>query len=193
MMEKAAQAKTVLHCEVGMIEQHSHDQFMGLLLRHQGQLFGYIFAAVHNLHDAEELYQETSLILWRKFASFEPGSEFARWACRTAKYEILRFQRDRRRSPLCLSDKVLSELAEIHIARGDEAMQRHQEILAECVDELPPADHQIVDLCYGGQDNIKQVAAKLQRAPKTLYNAVSRIRRALFDCVRSKLTREHKG
>ena len=71
----------------------SHEQFTGLLMRHQSQVFGYIFAAVHNLHDAEELYQDTSLILWRKFAGYRPDSDFARWACQTAKYEILRFQR----------------------------------------------------------------------------------------------------
>ena len=51
----------------------------------------------------------------------------------------------------------------------------------------------IVDLCYGGQNNIKQAAEKLQRAPKTLYNAVCRIRHVLFNCVRSKLPKEQKG
>ena len=165
---------------------------MDLLLRHQGQLFGYIFAAVHNLHDAQELYQETSLILWRKFGDYRPGSDFARWACRTAKYKILSFQRDRRRSPLCFDSEMLSDFAEIHACRDSDAVRQHQEVLAECVNELPPADQQIVDLCYGGQDSIKQAAEKLERAPKTLYNAISRIRHALFDCVHGKLTQERK-
>lgn len=170
----------------------SHDHFMDLLLRHQSQVFGYIFAAVHNLHDAEELYQETSIILWRKFADFQPNSDSAGWACRTAKHKTLHFQHHRRRSPVCFSDEVLSNLADVHISRDAEAVQHYQEVLAECVDELPPADQHIVDLCYGGEDSIKQVAAKLQRAPKTLYNSVSRIWHILVDCIRLKLAQEQK-
>lgn len=177
--------------ETGMDEMSLHDQFMDLLLRHQGQVFGYIFAAVRNLHDAEELYQETSLVLWRRFSDFQPGTDFARWACRTAKHKILHFQQNRQRSPVrFFGEEVLSNLAEVHISRNADASQHHQELLAECVNELPPADQQVVDLCYGGEDSIKQIAEKMQRAPKTLYNTVSRIRRALFHCIRLKLTQE---
>lgn len=170
----------------------SNEQFTDLLLRHQAQVFGYIFAAVQNLHDAEELYQDTSLVLWSKFADYRPGSDFARWACKTAKHKILHFQQHRRRSPICFSDDVLSHLAEVQVFRNSRASQHHQEVLAECVSELSPADQQIVDLCYGGHDSIKEVSEKLNKSPQTLYNAVSRIRRALFDCIRLKLVRNQK-
>jgi RNA polymerase sigma-70 factor, ECF subfamily len=175
-----------------MSKPSPHDQFIDLLLRHQAQVFGYIFAAVQNLHDAEELYQETSLVLWRKFSDYRPDTDFARWACKTAKYKILHFQHDRRRSTICFSDEVLANLADVQVSKNSESSQHHQEILAECVNELSPADQQIVDLCYGGQDSIKKVAEKLKRSPQTLYNAVSRIRGALFDCIHLKLTREQK-
>jgi RNA polymerase sigma-70 factor, ECF subfamily len=177
---------------VTMSKAWPHDQFMELLLRHQAQVFGYIFAAVRNFHDAEELYQETSLVLWRKFSDYQPGTDFARWACKTAKYKILHFQHDRRRSPIQFSGDVLAALAEVQASKNSESSQHHQEVLAECVNELPPADQQIVDLCYGGQDSIKAVAEKLERSPQTLYNSVSRIRRSLFDCIRLKLMREQK-
>lgn len=164
-----------------------HDQFMDLLLRHQGQVFGYIFAAVHNLHDAQELYQETSLVLWSKFSTYRPDSDFARWACRTAKFKVLNFQRQKHRSPLYFDSEILSDFAEIYVSKDREAVLQHQEVLAECVEQLSAVDQQIVDLCYGSQGSIKRAAEKLERAPKTLYNAVSRIRRALFNCVRGKL------
>ncbi len=175
-----------------MSKSSQHDQFVDLLLRHQSQIFGYIFAAVRNLADAEELYQETSLVLWRKFSRFQPGSDFARWACKTAKYKILHFQRDRRRTPLRFSEKALTNLAEVQASQDGEAQRFRQKMLAECVDELSPPDHELVDLCYGGQNSIKHVAEILQRSPQTLYNSVSRIRRVLFDCIRLKSIREQK-
>jgi RNA polymerase sigma-70 factor, ECF subfamily len=192
MMKNLVRARSVAYQGVAMSKSSQHDQFMDLLLRHQNQVFGYIFAAVRNLHDAEELYQETSLVLWRKFSVYRPGTDFARWACKTAKHKILHFQQDRRRSPIRFSDEVLSNLAEVQASKNSEASQHHQEVLAECTNELSPADQLIVDLCYGGQDSIKEVAEKLERSPQTLYNAVSRIRRALFDCIRLRLIREQK-
>ncbi len=159
---------------------------MELLTRHQGRIFGYIFAAVRNLSDTEEIYQDTSLILWRKFAEFRPDSDFAHWACKTAKFEILHFFRDKRRSPVCFSDKILSDLAEVTAAPIHVAADQ-QQLLTECVDELPSADQQLIELCYDGRHSIKQVAEELKRSAQTLYNSLSRIRHLLFDCIGRKL------
>ena len=176
-----------------MSDPSSDDRFVDLLTRHQGQIFGYIFAAVQNLSDAEELYQDTSLVLWRKFSHYQPGSDFARWACKTAKYEILHFFRNRRRSPVCcFNEKILTNLADIQDFRTDDAHQDHQNLLAACVEELQPVDRRLVELCYGGQRTIKQYAEELQRSVQTLYNSLSRIRRLLFDCVHRKLEGEEE-
>lgn len=175
-----------------MTDQSRDDQFIALLMAHQGQIFGYIYAAVRNLDDADELYQQTSLVLWRKFSHYQLGSDFARWACKAAKYEILHFQRDRRRSAICFSDQALTNLAEAQTSRDDEMGVFEQQILAECVNELSPDDQQVVRLRYGQQNSIKQVADTLQRSVQTLYNSLSRIRRALFDCVHLKLEQEQK-
>ncbi|NLX98904.1 MAG: sigma-70 family RNA polymerase sigma factor [Rhodopirellula sp.] len=169
-----------------MDETSLDDVFMDLLSRHQGQLFGYIFAAVRNLDDAEELYQQTCLILWRKFADYRPQSDFARWASKVAKFEILHFQRSRRRSPIVFNEKILANLAEAQPSREDPSLRAHEEILAECVNELPSGDQRLVRLCYGTQRSIKQVAGQLNYSTQTVYNSLSRIRRALYDCIQSK-------
>jgi RNA polymerase sigma-70 factor, ECF subfamily len=175
-----------------MSEASSQDQFLDLLSRHQSQIFGYIFAAVRNVHDAEELYQEVSLVLWRKFADYEPDSNFARWACQVAKHKILHFQHDRRRGLIYFGEEALDKLAEVHISKSSVVLQQHQELLAECVNELSPSDKELVDQCYSSQDTVRQIAAKLQRAPQTLYNSLSRIRRVLLDCIHLKLMEEQK-
>jgi RNA polymerase sigma-70 factor, ECF subfamily len=175
-----------------MTEQPRDDQFMDLLMANQGRIFGYIYAAVRNLDDAEELYQQTSIVLWSKFSSYQSGSDFARWAFQAAKYEILHFQRNRRRTAICFSDQALTNLAEVQTSGDNEVRVFEQEILAECVDELSPDDQRLVQLCYGHQHSIKQVANRLQRSAQTLYNSLSRIRHALLDCVHLKLAREQK-
>ena len=63
-----------------MNEQQRHDLFSELIARHQSELYAYIFAIVRNWDDADDLYQSTCLVLWRKFESFRPGTSFFSWA-----------------------------------------------------------------------------------------------------------------
>jgi RNA polymerase sigma-70 factor (ECF subfamily) len=48
----------------------THDpktEFAELLRRHQTQLFGFIYSLLRDLDDADDLFQQTSLVLWDKF------------------------------------------------------------------------------------------------------------------------------
>jgi RNA polymerase sigma-70 factor (ECF subfamily) len=45
-------------------------------------------------NDTQDIFQQTSLVLWEKFDSFETGSNFAAWSCRAARYTAMNFLRD---------------------------------------------------------------------------------------------------
>ena len=53
-----------------MNQQEQHEKFSELLTLHQGQLHGYILALVRNRADADDLFQTTSLVLWRSSTLF---------------------------------------------------------------------------------------------------------------------------
>ena len=53
------------------------DAFVRLLGQNQRRLFLYVMSMVPNWNDAEEIIQETNLVLWREFARFQPGTNFA--------------------------------------------------------------------------------------------------------------------
>ena len=50
----------------------------------------FVASRVSDPADAEEILQQTNLVLWRKFGRFEQGTDFDRWACRIAYYEVLK-------------------------------------------------------------------------------------------------------
>src|SRR5262249_39480637 len=72
-------------------------EFAELLRRHQSQLFAYIYSLVHNFDDADDLYQQTSVVLWDKFEQFDRSKRFVPWACGVARYEVLNYLRARSR------------------------------------------------------------------------------------------------
>ena len=65
-----------------------HAQFLRLYTRHQHRILAYIYTLVPNRADAEDLLQDTAVLLWEKFAQFELGTDFIAWACRVAFLKI---------------------------------------------------------------------------------------------------------
>jgi RNA polymerase sigma-70 factor, ECF subfamily len=167
-------------------------EFNELLALHQGQVFGYIFAATRNLHDAQDLYQETCVTAWRKFGEFRRGSNFAHWACSIARRKILMYQRKHCREKRHLSEHVLLRLAEMAHPNDAEVLQRRHEAMATCFAALNAADQRLVEICYGTEAKLPELVDQAGMQLASLYNAVSRIRRKLFHCIRHKLGRENR-
>src|SRR5262249_35538535 len=49
-----------------------HADFAEHLRQSQTRLYGYIHSLVRDLNDADDLFQQTSLILWKKFDEYDP-------------------------------------------------------------------------------------------------------------------------
>ena len=81
-------------------------EFAELLRRNQTQLFGYIYSLVRDLDDADDLFQQTSLVLWDKYEQFDPTRSFVGWACGVARYEVLNFPAGSESKPALLQRRA---------------------------------------------------------------------------------------
>jgi RNA polymerase sigma-70 factor (ECF subfamily) len=161
----------------------THDEFVEILSRHRGQLFGYIYALVRRLDDAEDIYQDTALVMWNKFRQYEPGTNFLGWACAIARFRAANFLKQERRRRRHFNQALQEELAAMQASIRVEDAGLQQEALPDCLEQLPDADRQLVELCYGGRESFRQVAERLGRSPQSVYDALCRIRRVLFECI----------
>lgn len=167
-----------------------YERFVQLFARARENLFSYIFTLLPHWSDAEDVFQQTSLVLWRKFSEFEPDSNFLAWACRVAFFEVRNFQRVASRDRLRFSDAVLAQLAEQRVIRPEDANQR-REYLLDCIAKLTDGQRTLLLSTYDDEKSIRDMADANDRAPQTLYNRLSRIRRTLFECVEAAM-RRHK-
>ena len=53
-----------------------NEQFVSLLMTYQKRIYGFILTLVPNRSYAEEIMQETVMVMCRKFNDFEKGSNF---------------------------------------------------------------------------------------------------------------------
>jgi RNA polymerase sigma-70 factor (ECF subfamily) len=162
-------------------------EFAARLASHQSQLFGYIYSLVRNLDDADDLFQQTSLVLWDKFDQFDPSRSFVGWACGVARYEVLNFLRSRSRHRLYFSDELNLALIEAQESLEQEQIEERRDALAGCMKKLRTRDQDLLEACYGRSVGIRDVALARGRSAQSVHNSLRRIRRALFECVRRSL------
>jgi RNA polymerase sigma-70 factor, ECF subfamily len=161
------------------------EEFARLFSRHARRIYGFIMTLVFSHHDAEEVFQNTSVVLWDKFGEFRPGSNFFAWASRVAYFEVLNFMKLKRRSRT-MSDESLELLANEAMALSEEASSR-QEALEDCLSRLTLADRDLLQERYYHQRPPKQIAALQSRSVDSVYRALSRIHNVLLNCVQRNL------
>ena len=164
------------------------EEFARVFSRNDRRIYGFIMTLVFSHHDAEEVFQNTSVVLWNKFGEFQPGSNFFAWASKVAYYEVLGFMKQRRRSRT-LSDDALELLANAAIDLSDESSSR-QEALEDCLSRLNAADRDLLHSRYYHQRPPKQIATMQSRSVDSVYRALSRIHNLLLNCVQRNLARE---
>ena len=165
-------------------------EFAELLRRHQSQLFGYIHSLLRNLNDADDLFQQTTLVLWKKFAEYDRARSFLSWACGVARFEIANFLRSRSRQHLYFTDELNLLLIEAHEELKQNELDSRREALARCTSKLRAGDKKLLEDCYGESSSVALVADREGRSPQSVHNSLRRIRRALFECIRRTLAQE---
>ena len=163
--------------------------FLRLFLAHQAYLFSYIFTLLPDWSDAEDVLQETSIVLWRNFGEFQPGTNFRAWASKTAFYQVLSFRKRRKKVPFSLSEEAIEALSEESNELSDLMDERFQ-ALRRCVKKLRSRDRDLLDHFYGENTPVKALAEKFGRPVGTITKSLTRIRRTLFNCVQQAVAME---
>jgi RNA polymerase sigma-70 factor (ECF subfamily) len=165
-------------------------EFAEWLHQYQTRLFGYIYSLVRNLDDADDLFQQTSLALWKKIDQYDPARSFLHWAFGVARYEVANFLRSRGRDRLYFNDELTAQLIEAHGRLGLEAEDERLEAMAGCISKLRRGDQELLEACYGRKGHIQELARDCGRSSQSIHNSLRRIRQALHECVRRRLARE---
>lgn len=171
----------------GLIEASA--EFVGHITKHQRRLYAFIYSLVGRASDAEDVLQETNLVLWRKSAQFQMGTDFLAWSFRVAHFQVLAFRKRRYRARECFGEDLLEQLAVAAEEAGVESDPRH-EALARCLRKLRPDQQQLVARRYEPGGCVNEMAEQLGRTPKAVSEALRRIRETLFRCIEQSLNVE---
>lgn len=164
-------------------------QFVRLLKKHERRLSAYVHALVPDWSTGEDIIQETSVRMWEQFADYREGEDFGAWACTIARYMVLAARKTSSRQKLFFDDELL-KLVEDQLEEVNREQDARLSALSECMQRLSEPHRVLLECCYGSATNIKEMAARLSRSPQSTYMTLSRVRRALHDCIEKRLLRE---
>ena len=171
-------------------DDQQRDAFARLFAMHDRWLFAYLVSLLGNSAAAEEVFQEVCVVLWREHETFQLGTDFVKWVSVIAHHQVQRYRRQRRRIGPQLSDAVVDMLSQDAIERVD-LLESRRDALRGCLKKLGDADRHLVEQCYGdSRQSFKVVAEQLGRPANTVYKALVRVRRALYECIERTLASE---
>jgi RNA polymerase sigma-70 factor (ECF subfamily) len=164
------------------------DDYVQQLIAVQPQLHAYILGMVFDVASADDVLQSANLVIYQKASEFDPAQPFRGWAFAIARVECLNYWKSRARQPFTLSEKVL----EIISARAEGSVVFREELrqhLRDCLAELQPRHRQMLEGRYKVGGSVQKIASELGRPESSVSQALYRLRKALLDCVQSRLSK----
>ncbi|MBM3841433.1 MAG: sigma-70 family RNA polymerase sigma factor [Verrucomicrobia bacterium] len=162
-------------------------QLVRMLTQNQRRIFSYLYTLVPDRPAAEDLLQETCMVICEKFDEFQPETDFVAWACQIAYWEVRAARQKFSRSKVLFDDAVLEAVAKTAADMSPELNERH-EALALCLEKLHPRDRELIITRYEPGGGVEAAARRTGRTVVAAYKALTRIRRLLADCVTLRLS-----
>jgi RNA polymerase sigma-70 factor, ECF subfamily len=163
-----------------------------LIASSQRGLFLYICGLLFSRQLAEDVLQETNLVLWEKRAEYRPNGNFYAWACQIAFYKVCKARDEQRRKVPAFTDVFLRHMAPELQAVG-EASNQLQDYLQECIKTLVDRDRSLLERRYDDNATTKSIASQLGQSVRQVNRSLARIHESLFDCIHAKLSEERKA
>ncbi len=174
------------------LDPEADARFLKLLAEHERALAACAHALLPVWQDAEEVLQETRVVLWRQFADFRPGSDFLAWARTIARNLARNRLRQNGTARRVFADDVAEALVQ-QIARPVEREDRRLAALAKCSEALGQESRELLRQCYVEGMKIKDIAGSVGRSLNATYMAICRIRRSLMTCIERRLAQEDQA
>jgi RNA polymerase sigma-70 factor (ECF subfamily) len=170
--------------ETPMDSSHKKTEvFLSLLMASQRRINAYIFSLVPNFNDADDIMQETITVMWRKFGSFEIGTDFAGWGLKVAYYCILDYRKRKEKDRIIFTDKIFQQISEVAGERQSQTDERIRH-LRQCIEKLKSEDQRFLKARYELNNGAKSLAIQMDRSVQFVYKHLSRIHHVLNLCVK---------
>lgn len=148
----------------------------------------YINSMVPDLHEAQDILQEVSVVLFRKLDTYDDERPFLNWAMGVARREVLSLRRHHARHPMLYSERISDLVAETCERMAPE-LELRKKALKHCLGllKLKGRSREAFSLHYHSSMKPRDVAEHLNMTAGAVRVMLCRIRETLRKCVQKQL------
>lgn len=165
--------------------RNPEERMVGWIAGHQASLHRFILSLLPDRSLADDVLQETNLVLWRKAAEYDPERPFLAWAFGIARHQVMAARRDAGRDRHVFSDRLVDLLADEHPEH--DAAPPLEQALETCLGRLPARQRDLILARYQPGGSVQDLAKAHAKSPGALSVLLLRIRKALEDCIERQL------
>ena len=158
------------------------DRFISLFTENQHAIYAYTRSLVPSRSDAEDIMQNVSITLWKKWHTFDPATNFLRWAFAVAFIEVLRYRRKSAKDRLWFSEPLI-ELLDADFRQTADAHSSRLEALSVCLEKLGQENRRLIQVRYGQGGSAQSAADEFNKPLSTVYKMLLRVRQSLRNCI----------
>ena len=169
-----------------MTETSNHRRFLDLYSKSQARLYSFILMLVRSNHDADEIFQETSALLWEKFDDYQEGTNFGAWAVTIAKFQTYDYLRKSKKHRHRLSFEMLQSISDIAEPEASN-VDRRLKVLRDCLYKLDRMNRSLLSLRYQQNVPVKEIAQRKGVSTGVMYRRLTKVFDVLRRCINRSL------
>ncbi len=166
--------------------EDKESRYIRLLTANYVRIKSFIFSMLPNEADADDVMQDASITMWKKFDTYIPETDFAAWAVTIAKYKVMEFRRRNFSNSILVDNEVLELLAKDNLQVFERSQERTEKLM-ECVKELTAGDQDFIKLKYSQGLTLKKLASRFGLSVTSAFRNNARIHGLLQSCVQRKM------
>jgi RNA polymerase sigma-70 factor (ECF subfamily) len=175
----------------------AQEELIKRFLENRDALMGFIVALTRDHDAAEEIFQNVAVTILGEAGRAAAVGNFLGWAREIARHRAADYYRRQarvsaRERPSGTMIEVISQaFAENETA--PHAAQTRMRFLLECVGRLSGRSRDVIEGFYRERKSLKELAAALAWQVNSVKVALSRARKALADCVETRVRAQEAG
>lgn len=160
--------------------------FPGRWVASQSVLRSFVFGAIFEANDAEDVLQEVARAAFASFDAYDPARPFTPWVMTIARRRVADYLKKRSAQPVAFDSETLEALGAAHERLDDTAAERRA-ALARCMTLVHDRGRLAIELRYRDELTVAAIADRLDTTPHAVSNLLNRVRASLAECIQRKI------
>lgn len=173
------------------LKDQSPEEFEMLIKTHRPRIHAFLLSLTGSSSAADDLCQETCLVLWNKWETFDPSQDFRAWAFRIA---FLQTQNFRRRVARQAGREMPGDDLFEHIAaaatftqEAGEKEEARQNALLACLKKLGESQRDLLLSRYQDGTSLESLSRSASLSRNAMAQKLFRLKKKLLRCVEKRL------